>query len=189
MVARCLMLGFSSRVKNWSNRKILTVSLTLSTLISAQYSIPFYDIKALLQYQYCSLKQAENAPIRLGKTNAVGLFSTLSVLLLLSFVVLKLENHASKKVLPHAGLRRHNIATAKAQIFITITSIVVIPLPALFSEFMLKSIPLELSIQIVPILFFYVTLFLRFFPPFMYITFNKELRIPLPNQLKILAGN
>ena len=167
LTVRCLMLGFPNRIKNWSNKKMYLVTLSLGALIAAPYFVPFFNIKALLHFQFCSLQQIEQAAPRLGKTNAISLTSTLIVLLILSFVVLKLENKVSKKVGPNAGLRKVNIATAKAQILITISSIVTTPLPAMFTAYVLKSIKRELSIQIVPVLFFCVATFRYIFPPSM----------------------
>ncbi|KAK2707281.1 hypothetical protein QYM36_015091 [Artemia franciscana] len=172
------MLGFPGRVKNWSNRKILSFSLSISAIVVAPLFVMFRDINATPLYQYFSLETVQNGPARMSKTNAICLYTSL---VLLSLLVLKLENKASKKIRPNVSLGTVNITTAKAQIFITIGSVVITPLPLLLSDFVLRSVTAELSIQIFPVLTFSVLTLRYLMPPFMYVIFNKELRMSVLN--------
>ncbi|KAK2707280.1 hypothetical protein QYM36_015090 [Artemia franciscana] len=189
LVARCLMLGFPGRVITWSNKKILAVSLSTSSIIVGPFWLMFYDMKATPLYQYCSLETVKNGPIRMSKTNAICLYTSLFLMVLLSFIVLKLEYKASKKIRPHAGMRTVNITTAKAQIFITIGSVVITPLPVLITEFVLGSVAGELSIQIVPVLSFSVLTLRYLLPPLMYIVFNRDIRMSALNLCPNLLRN
>ena len=185
LVARFIMLRYPERIRKWSSKKILLVSILTGICICAPGFISFINIDGFLLYQYCRLEKAQNTLPRLSTQNAVGIYLPLFLLLVLSLIVLKLENAAAKKILPKPGQRTVNILTAKAQVFTAVFLILTMVLPPLLAEISIHYFNIKDSVLVIPVLFFVCCIFRYLIPATMYIVFNQSIKKCLNDRLKL----